>query len=76
VDRRIRFFVRVTLDDEREYYDAHKDEFGDRPFSDVAEDIRDLLIEKRTNEKLDEYMKSLRDKADIRFPHHFPETPN
>lgn len=68
VDRRIRFFVRVTLNEQEEYYEKNRDEFGGRPFEEVSGDIRALLVERRTNEKLDEYMDSLREKADIRYP--------
>ncbi len=65
VDRRIRFFVRVTLDDQREYYQEHIDEFGGKGFTEVSSEIYDLLMEKYTNKKLDEYIKELRSRADI-----------
>lgn len=65
VDRRVRFFVRVTLDDQKRYYQEHAVEFGGRSFNEVHDEIHDLLMEKYTNEKLAQYVKDLRSRADI-----------
>lgn len=65
VDRRVRFFVRVTLDDVKKYYEDHIDSFGGRTFSEVHDEIHDLLVEIKTNEKLDQYIKELRERAEI-----------
>lgn len=65
VDRRVKFFVRVTLDDQKKYYEEHIGSFGGRGFSDVQEHIYDLLVEKKTNEKLDEYLDGLRERTKI-----------
>ena len=68
VENRIKFFVRVTIEDEKEYYEKNKDKFNGRPFVDVQEEIHNLLIEKDTNLKLDEYLKELKSKAKITYP--------
>lgn len=65
VDRRIRFFVRVTLDDQKKYYQEHIGEFGGRSFTEVSSETYELLMEKYTDKKLDEYVKELRARADI-----------
>ncbi|HEX9859824.1 MAG TPA: SurA N-terminal domain-containing protein, partial [Nitrospirota bacterium] len=65
VDRRVRFFVRVTLDDQKKYYEEHVGSFEGRGFADVQEDIYNLLVEKRTNEKLDEYIDGLKARTNI-----------
>jgi parvulin-like peptidyl-prolyl isomerase len=65
VDRRVKYFVRVTLDEQRKYYDQNKDAFGAKSFGDVQEQIYDLLVEKKTTEKLDDYIKELRSKSRI-----------
>jgi peptidyl-prolyl cis-trans isomerase SurA len=65
VDRRVRFFVRVTLDDQKRYYQEHAVEFGGKSFTEVHDEIHDLLMEKYTNEKLEQYIKDLRSRADI-----------
>jgi len=65
VDRRISFFVRVTLDEQKRYYQQHPGLFAGRSFADVQGEIHDLLMEKRTGEKLDEYLKDLRTRSEI-----------
>jgi len=65
VDRRVRFFVRVTLDDQKRYYQEHVEEFGGRSFNEAHDEIHDLLMEKYTNEKLAQYVRDLRSRADI-----------
>ena len=65
MDRRVKYFVRVTLDEQRKYYDQNKDAFGAKSFGDVQEQIYDLLVEKKTTEKLDDYIKGLRSKSRI-----------
>jgi hypothetical protein len=68
VDRRIRFFVRVTLDDQKRYYEENAQGFGVQPFYEVADEIREILVERGTNAKLGEYLDALRKKADVRYP--------
>ena len=65
VDRRVKYFVRVTLDEQRKYYEQNKDSFGGKGFSEVQEQIYDLLVEQRTTQKLDDYIRELRSKARI-----------
>lgn len=75
VENRIKFFVRVTIEDEKEFYEKNKDKFNGRPFVDVQEEIHNLLIEKDTNLKLDEYLKELKSKAKITYPGRAKENP-
>jgi parvulin-like peptidyl-prolyl isomerase len=65
VDRRIKFFIRVGLDEQKKYYEDNKDKFGGKGFDEVHEQIYDLLVEKETDRKLEEYIKELRSKAKI-----------
>lgn len=65
VDRRVRFFVRVTLDDIKTYYQENQDAFGGRGFADVYDEIHALLVEKKTDEKLDEYIEGLKARTQI-----------
>lgn len=75
VENRIKFFVRVTIEDEQQYYEKNKDKFQGKPFVDVQEEIHDLLIEKDTNRKLEEYLKELESKAKIAYPGEAKENP-
>lgn len=65
VDRRVRFFVRVTLDDIKTYYQENQDAFGGRGFTEVYDEIHALLVEKKTDEKLDEYIEGLKARTEI-----------
>jgi parvulin-like peptidyl-prolyl isomerase len=69
VDRRIKYFIRVGLDEQKKYYEDNKDKFGGKGFDEVHEQIYDLLVEKETGRKLEEYIKELRSKAKITIYH-------
>ncbi|MGA2191859.1 MAG: SurA N-terminal domain-containing protein [Nitrospirota bacterium] len=69
VDRRVKTFIRVPLDEQKRYYDEHKEQFGGKSFDDVHDEIYKLLVEEETNKKLDEYLKELRSKARITVYH-------
>jgi peptidyl-prolyl cis-trans isomerase SurA len=65
VDRRIKSFVRVTLEEQKKYYDENRNEFGDKSFDKVQEEINRLLVEKEAGKKLDDYLNELRAKSSI-----------
>ena len=65
VDRRVKSFVRVTLEDQKKYYEANRDRFGDKAFDSVQEEIDRLLVEKEADMKLDDYINDLRSKSSI-----------
>lgn len=67
IERRIRLIVRVDMEEVRRFFEANKEGMGDRSFQEFRDELRELLIEKKTNERLDEYRKELREKADIRY---------
>ncbi len=67
VDRRIKSFVRVTLEDQKKYYDENRDKFGDKSFDKVQEEINGLLVEKEAGKKLDDYLNELRAKSSIQL---------
>jgi parvulin-like peptidyl-prolyl isomerase len=69
IDRRIKFFIRVGLDEQKKYYEDNKDKFGGKGFDEVHDQIYDLLVEKETGRKLEEYIKELRSKAKITIYH-------
>lgn len=71
IERRIRLMVRVDVDEVRRFFEANQagqaDHRGDKAFKEVRDDLRQLMIEKKTNEKLDEHLKMLKEKADIQW---------
>jgi hypothetical protein len=67
IDRRIKSFVRVTLQDQKKYYDENRDKFGNKSFNEVQEEINGLLTEKETGGKLDDYLNELRAKSSIQL---------
>jgi hypothetical protein len=65
IDIKIRSSVRITEDEVRQYYEQHKDDFKGAVFQDLAESIEELLIEKKTNEFLQQHLEELRKRAYI-----------
>ena len=65
VDRRVRYFIRVTLDDQKRYYEENLNKYEGRTFNDAQEEIYNVLVEKETGKKLEDYLNSLRGKANI-----------
>jgi hypothetical protein len=58
---------RITIPEDRlsEYYNKHKQEFGDKDFSSVRDEIEKYLLELETNKHLKEHLKELQNQADI-----------
>ena len=67
IDRRIKSFVRVPIEDQKKYYEENRDKFGDKSFDNVQEEISSLLIEKEAGKKLDDYLNELRAKSSIQL---------
>ncbi|MDH4099990.1 MAG: SurA N-terminal domain-containing protein [Nitrospirota bacterium] len=67
IERRIRLMVRVDMEEVKRFFEANKEGMGDQNFREFRDELREFLIEKKTNERLEEYRKELREKADIRF---------
>jgi peptidyl-prolyl cis-trans isomerase SurA len=67
VDRRIRSFVRVTLEDQKKYYEENRVKFGDKSFEKAQEEINSLLVEREAGKKLDDYLNELRAKSSIQL---------
>jgi len=58
---------RITMPEDRlsEYYNSHKQEFGDKDFSSVRDQIEKYLLELETNKYLKEQLKELQNQANI-----------
>jgi peptidyl-prolyl cis-trans isomerase SurA len=65
VDKRVRYFVRVTLEEQKKFYDENRAKFDGKGFGEVQEQINNILVEKQTEVKLDDYIAELRSKARI-----------
>ncbi|MFN3739887.1 MAG: hypothetical protein ACK4TF_04345 [Thermodesulfovibrionales bacterium] len=65
IEIKIRALIRIPEEEIQKYYETHRANFSGRPFHEVAEAIERLLIEKKTNEMLDEALRDLRKKAYI-----------
>lgn len=67
IDRRIKAFIMIPLERSRDFYEKNKDRFGDKDFLEVRDEINLYLLEEETNRRLENYLKELREKADIRI---------
>lgn len=67
IDRRVKSFLRITLDDQKKYYDENRNKFGDKSFNEVQEEINGLLTEKEAGRKLDDYLNEIRGKSSIQM---------
>lgn len=67
VEKKIGLFVRVTREDEEQYFRDHLDRFAGKRFQEVRKDILAVLTRRKTDMQLDQYVTELRNKADIRI---------
>jgi hypothetical protein len=67
LDQRIYFFVLVAPQDIDAYYDAHREDFSGLPPEDARAAINKRFIKERGDEKRDQFLARLRDKARIRI---------
>ncbi len=67
LDQRIYFFVLVATQDIDVYYDAHREDFSGLSPEDARAAINKRFIKERGDEKRDQFLARLRDKARIRI---------
>ncbi len=67
VNQRIRFFVRISEEDIKKFYDGNLSRFNNKTIDEVRGEIEALLTERETAKKLEEYIKKLRSKAEIKI---------
>ncbi len=67
VNQRIRFFVRISEEDIKKFYNGNLSRFNNKTIDEVRGEIEALLTERETAKKLEEYIKKLRSKAEIRI---------
>lgn len=67
IDRRIKAFIHIPYENIEHYFDLNRQLFAGKEFSDVRDDIEEILLEKELSAKLGEYTKELRGKARIRI---------
>lgn len=65
IDFRINFFVVISDDVIKAYYNGHKDEFGDRAVEDAFSQIKTRLFQAESGRRLEDYLNQLRRKAKI-----------
>lgn len=67
VEQRIIFFVIIPPAEIQKYYDAHRDEYKDKRLEEALSHISKQLTDLKAREKLDIYLKKLREKASIQI---------
>ncbi len=65
IDFRINFFVVISDDTIKTYYEGHRDEFGDKSLEDVHNLIKARLFQIESNRRLEDYINQLRRKTKI-----------
>lgn len=67
VERRIRAFIYIPIDEIETYYNQNRERFGSEEFYDVKDEIEEVLIDQALDKKLAEHIADLRKKASIRI---------
>lgn len=67
IDRRIRSFVHIPIEEIESYYLNNRKQFGNQPFSEAKDDIENHLTEGELKLKIAEHVEELRKKAYIRI---------
>ncbi|GAB6096351.1 hypothetical protein JCM14469_26040 [Desulfatiferula olefinivorans] len=57
----------ITREDIEDYYNANKDEFGDKPLDEVSSLIMDTLFQKQADEKFSRWISALREQSQIKI---------
>lgn len=65
IDFRINFFVVISDDAVKAYYNGYRDEFGDRNLEEVYGQIKTRLFEVESKRRLEDYLNQLRQRAKI-----------
>ncbi len=66
IDQRIRFFVNVSDEDIAKFYIENKSSFGNKLMEDIKSEVEVFLAEEEVARQLEEYIKKLKAKAEIR----------
>ena len=69
INFRINFFIVISEDAIKEFYEKNNGEFGDETFSEVHDQIKMLLFSKESEKRLKEYLDGLRKRARIVIEH-------
>lgn len=67
VNHRIRFFVRVSEEDIKKFYNNNLSTFNNKTIDEARGEIEAILTERETAKKIEEYIKKLRSKAEIKI---------
>lgn len=67
IDQRIRFFVRISDEEINKFYKEKKSGFENKSLDEVKDEIDVYLTEEEVARQLEEYVKKLRAKAEIRI---------
>lgn len=67
IDQRIRFFVKISDEEINKFYNEKKSSFENKSLEEVKEEIEAYLTEDEVARQLEEYVKKLRAKAEIRI---------
>jgi hypothetical protein len=67
VDQRITFFVIIPAAEIQKYYEAHREDYEEKRLEEALTQITKQLTELKAREKLDAYLKKLREKASIQI---------
>ena len=67
VEKKVGIFVRVSREQVQNYFDQNANLYKGKSFPEVQKMIYGLLVKKKTEEQLDQYVAELRSKADIRI---------
>jgi len=62
---RIHFFIMISDDSIRAYYNGYRDQFGDKSLEDVYGEIKDRLFQAESRRRLTDYLDQLRQRAKI-----------
>lgn len=67
IDQRVRFFVKISDEEINKFYKEKKSSFENKSLDEVKEEIEAYLTEEEVARQLEEYVKKLRAKAEIRI---------
>jgi hypothetical protein len=67
IDQRIRFFAKISDEDIKRFYNENLSRFNNKAIEEVRGEIEAVLTELEAEKKLDEYIKKLRSKAEIKI---------
>ncbi|MDQ7787250.1 MAG: hypothetical protein RDU01_06540 [Thermodesulfovibrionales bacterium] len=70
IDLKIRAFIRIKDEEASEYYNSHREAFGEKELDDVREEIENYLTERELNDRLKFHLAELKKKACINIRLH------